>query len=197
MGKPKKLLEIGQQFGEWTVIGPNVSIKGNMSALCRCSCGAEMYMQGTRLRGGHSTSCRECAISTHGMTHSPTFATWASMRLRCNPKNADYYRDYAGRGIKICPEWADFSRFLADMGERPGGMTIDRIDVNGDYCKENCRWATAKDQAENRRNTIWVEYKGQKYTIPQLSRLLGINHHTIRNRIRKGTQLDAPVTKNQ
>lgn len=85
--------------------------------------------------------------------------------------------------------------FLADMGERPLGLTLDRIDVNGGYTKENCRWATPKEQATNRRNTIWAEYEGEKYSALELSRHLGLNYHTVIKRIKKGVAPDAPVKK--
>lgn len=108
------------------------------------------------------------------------------MRARCNnPNNGDYH-NYGGIGITVDPRWEKFENFQKDMGERPKGMTIDRIDNNGPYSPDNCRWATAKTQARNRRGSIYIEYMGEKITLVDLSKITGIPYPTVWHRHKKG-----------
>jgi hypothetical protein len=122
---------------------------------------------------------------THGMRHTKLYKKWASMKNRCTNANEPSYKYYGGRGIKLCPEWYDFENFYRDMGESPAGQEIDRIDVDGDYTKSNCRWATRKVQANNRRNNHPVEYKGVSKNICEWASLLGIGYTTIIHRLNK------------
>lgn len=193
MGKQRQYLEVGAKFGSWEVIGESFAERANMRCLCRCSCGTEMVVLVCSLRHGVSTSCRMCAISKHGKTRTPTHTSWCCMNMRCKNPNYPGYSYYGGRGIGICDEWSDFNSFVADMGERPAGASLERVDVNGNYNKGNCKWASAKEQANNRRNTARVEYNGATYTVLELAQILKINHYTIRNRIKSGAQLDAPI----
>lgn len=148
----------GQKFGRLTVTGKSarLSLAGALWE-CSCDCGGVTVANSLKLRTGKTQSCgcyRKEILdqTTHGLSNkSRTYRTWKEMRNRCNNPNADNWKWYGGRGIKIYPQWDDYLVFLADMGERPKGKTLDRKDGDLDYSPENCRWATAKEQAVNNR----------------------------------------------
>jgi hypothetical protein len=118
-----------------------------------------------------------------GVIQTPTYKTWAGMIQRCTNKNRKNYKYYGGRGINVCDKWLTFEGFYDDMNDRPEGMTIDRIDNNGNYCKENCKWSTNTDQHNNTRSNINITYNGKTQTITQWSNELGININTLRYRL--------------
>lgn len=135
---------------------------------------------------------------SHGHTgakfRSRTYSTWESMLDRCrNPKNP-HYMDYGGRGITVTPEWCVFINFLRDMGERPPDTSIDRIDNSLGYCKDNCRWATRKEQTVNRRNTFKVMYGGVLTPLSVLADSCGLSINILRGRIEKGWSIEDAVS---
>lgn len=156
----------GQTFGRLLVIRYSHTRKTpsgqhKLQWLCRCRCGQEIVTASQNLKSGETRSCGclklEMAtkrVRTHGMTHTPTHQSWRGMRERCFSPGHRNYDIYGGRGIAICERWLEFENFLADMGERPKGKTLDRIDVNGDYEPGNCRWATAAEQRANQRRKV-------------------------------------------
>ena len=134
----------------------------------------------------------------HGHCHrgkwSRSYWSWVAMRGRCNDPSHVGYKRYGGRGIKVCPEWDSFSQFLQDMGERPQGKSLDRIDVNGPYCRKNCRWATAKEQANNTSRNRFLTYNGQTKTVTQWADSLGIKGGTLEGRLKNGWSTEKALT---
>lgn len=121
---------------------------------------------------------------THGMSGTPAHYTWVGMRYRCTDPESSRWEDYGGRGIKVCSRWLEsFENFFEDMGERPAGKTLDRIDGDGDYAPANCRWATKEEQANNKSNTRWLEYEGIRLPVQLWAAQLGIRARTLLQRI--------------
>ena len=160
-----------------------------------CDCGKEKIISIKSVRTGNTQSCG-CLSSerlaernkTHGLSKSNSleYRSWKDMRMRCRNHNDTDWDNYGGRGIAICERWEDFSAFLADMGPRPRGYTLDRIDSNGNYEPSNCRWATAKTQANNKRSNVYIVIGGEKRTAQEWSDHYGLNRETVLWRLKQG-----------
>jgi hypothetical protein len=168
--------------------------------LCKflCYCGKEFISRLGDVKRNKVESCGcynkkriKETHTTHGHTvgigASPEYVTWSSIIRRCERKDIPEYKHYGGRGISICKEWRDsFEQFYKDMGNRPGPeYSIDRIDVNGNYEPCNCRWATTKEQARNKRNNIIIEYKGEKKPLIEWAEIKGIKYNVLRDRLQR------------
>lgn len=178
---PKRLDLTGMTFGNLTVLsksGP--TSRGEILWNCGCSCGARTKIRAGHLVRGNSKSCgceQLKAVTFHGMTGTPIFRSWESMKSRClNPNDPSYDR-YGGRGIKVCKSWtSSFESFYADMGSRPKGKSLDRVDNSRNYTPKNCKWSTPKEQAANRRSTRFLTYKGKSHALAVLAEKFGISN---------------------
>lgn len=159
---------VGNKYGRLTVVSRAENRGSKAAWLCACQCGGYSTTTTTSLNSGKSRSCgclqreeQSARITKSNTRHghnragagnqSPTWHSWSSMKKRCNLNSHVSYPSYGGRGISVCSRWSSFENFLEDMGERPPGKTLDRIDVNGNYEPGNCRWATASEQQRNKR----------------------------------------------
>lgn len=186
-----------KKFGKLTVLGPDSKPR---YLLCLCECGTKKSVRNDHLKAGKIISCgceRDRLASerasnlhkanlTHGKSGSAMYSTWCGMRGRCNNPSNPAYAYYGGRGITVCERWGLFENFLADMGEPKSAQTIERIDNNGPYTKENCRWATRAEQQSNRRVNRLIEHNGVTKTAMEWSKILGIPSQTIYGRIDLG-----------
>jgi hypothetical protein len=200
-------IKIGQRFGRLVVLS---RLNGDHGArfMCQCDCGTKKPAKGHVLLRGLIVSCgcfrTEFLASgksrTHGKSKTLTYRTWAKMRERCVDPKCPAYPRYGGAGIQLDPSWLKFENFLADMGERPTPKhSIDRYpDQKGNYCKSNCRWATAKEQANNCRTNVRLEWNGVTKTVAEWSEELGMSYDAIQQRIHilgwsAGRALTTPV----
>lgn len=158
--------------------------------LCHCDCGNEIVVCGKNLRSGHTKSCGclRRAVSRdshtkHGMENTRLYSIWESMKQRCTNPNTAHYKNYGGRGICVCDAWLYSFPLFAEWALSNGyddTLTLDRIDVNGNYEPENCAWATWDEQCYNKRNTLYVTISGVDYTLKQLSDKTGIDRDRLR-----------------
>lgn len=142
---------VGRTIGKWFIEGLADKKVNKRLLVCRCECGKTSIKLASILKLGKSLSCHLCNVTKHGYESSRTYTSWRSMKRRCTSKKNDNYENYGGRGIVFCDRWSKFENFLEDMGERPEGLEIDRINNDGNYEPGNCRWVNKSQNASNRR----------------------------------------------
>lgn len=198
----------GRRFDRYLVTGDSpVIVKSKRKWECRCDCGRVRIVLAYDLLRGASNSCgcksREIASirmkkinTTHGMTFTSEFNTWCNVIQRCNNPNDTAYRRYGGRGIRVCDRWSgSFENFYADMGPKPSPEhSIDRINNDGNYDPENCRWATRKEQLSNKGNNRMIEFDGRKQTITEWGREFGLSMELISYRLGRGWSICRALT---
>lgn len=177
-----------EKFGMLTAIMPvGRDVSGNIQWLCKCECGNKLPVLRGNLCKGNSKSCgcdRMRGATKHGLAHTPEYKPWTTMKYRCdNPNNSSYHK-YGARGIKVCKRWRDFAFFMKDMGSKPTSEhSIERIDNEGDYTPENCRWALPYEQARNTRQNRWITYNGKTLCLTDWSKKFGIKYQTLSHRL--------------
>lgn len=177
----------GHRYGALTVL-TSFQHNGKTHWNCRCDCGNEISVVARKLTNMTTCGCNIPGVNVkHDLSFDPLYRIWAGMKTRCYRKSNPAYHSYGGRGIKICDRWLEFLNFYNDMHPTyVEGLSIDRIDVNGDYSPENCRWATQKEQANNQRKNIRIELNGKNQTVAQWCDELGIPRHRVYSRLKLG-----------
>lgn len=192
---PKLIDLTGKKLGRWKVLYrcANKMMPYGRSFhvwMCECECGVRREVAGPNLRKGISKSCgclhKEIVVAgntTHGGSYSVEFGVWLGIMQRTNNPNSERFMDYGGRGIKVSERWHKFENFIADMGKRPRGTTIERKDNDKGYNSSNCIWASRKNQNNNKRNNRLLTFKDETKTISQWAEQFGLKYMTLRARV--------------
>ena len=196
MGTIKNM--VGERYSNLTVLEYSQIKNNNSHWICRCEiCGNKTEVSRPNLRSGNTKDCGcmkskkiSNATTTHGYSRSPTWVSWSKLRQRIITKKNKTYAS-----IDYDKRWEDFEVFLQDMGERPEGCSIDRIDNTKGYYKENCRWATQREQCRNKSNNVILTYNGLTMCATDWSEYLGINTDTIRRRLKRGLSIESVLKK--
>lgn len=186
----------GKSFGRLTVIENDRMEKGVRKALCLCDCGEETDVNVSDIRSGNTKSCgclyretRKTVHASHGMRRTRLYSTWTNMKTRCYNPDVPGFKNYGGRGITVCEEWkSDFVNFY-NWAVKTGyndELTIERVDVNGNYEPENCMWIGAEEQSKNRRVNIYIELNGKTETLREWCNKLGLPYKIVHQRMKRG-----------
>lgn len=202
----------GQVFGRLTAIRRGPDKLKAVTWECRCGCGESKHVRAGDLVSGRTKSCgcllRETSATNgrnnagkkkdrhgHARLGTSTYGIWQGMKSRCQNPGAGEYVNYGGRGIKVCERWQVFENFLADMGERPPGMHIDRIDNDGDYEPGNCRWVTPKENQRHTRKSRMISAFGETRCLAEWAEMYGVKSLTIHKRLRCGWDAERAITQ--
>ena len=202
----KKAIDLtGARFGRLVVEKRDFAVRKAAYWVCRCDCGNSTTVQACHLRSGATQSCgcfnKEQAagrLRTHGFCRSRIYNEWRSMKARCLNPHKKCYADYGGRGIMVCQEWQDSFEAFRDWAIANGyqdNLTIDRIDVNGNYEPSNCRWVTNREQQNNKRNNHLLSFNGKEQTIAEWAEETGLDWMVIYDRIRNGWTVERTLTE--
>lgn len=214
----KKILEQGDRFGDIIVLNKSYIHGKNRKYECMCIlCGTIDYFFGNNLKKGNTSRCKSCAGkilsqkilsgeipapggnktgAINGMSTTPQYNAYKTMVNRCYNPNHIQYKDYGGRGIKVCDRWRySYLNFYEDMGPRPDGMSLDRIDVDGDYCPENCKWSSTKEQGRNRRDTIYLTYKNETKPMAEWAEILGVKYGYLAKRRKSNKDMEKVISE--
>lgn len=181
----------GLKYNSWTILRRSSEWRPKKRLwVCQCSCGTVATRFAATIRNGSSKSCGKCR---YAYSYEPEYHRWRAMIQRCtHPANPAYPR-YGGRGIKVCERWMNFENFVSDMGPKPSGTELDRIDNDGPYSPQNCRWATRRTNSNNRRNNRYITINGVTRTLAEWSIQTGIGHRTIATRLDRGDSPESAI----
>ena len=205
-GRPSKSTaeeRVGQVFGKLKVIHYENATKVHVE----CECGKWKVVHWSSLQNGLTRSCGclrdeklRSRTKKHGMSQTPVHNVWTAMKQRCTNPSSPNWKNYGGRGIKVCKRWMKFENFLKDMGEPPEGMSIDRVNNDGDYEPSNCRWSTRKQQNNNTRSNQRITFQGRTQTLTQWAEEYGLGRQQLYWRIKRGwtieKALQTPISEN-
>lgn len=184
-------ISIGQRFGRLLILSEVRKSPGHAHFTCQCDCGRITMGRDDHIRHGRKRSCgclneelKKARVKHGGVLGNPQeYRVWCGLRSRCLNSSNPAFSRYGGRGIKVCERWNDFANFLADMGPRPPGKSLDRINNDGDYEPRNCRWATAKEQSRNRRSNVVLEFRGERMIVSEWAERIGCTNEALFHRI--------------
>jgi hypothetical protein len=194
-----KLTFINEDFHQKEITG----FQSYRMVVMECFCKRRFITRLSAVRYGKVNSCG-CTrkngllkrITRHNMSNSSEYSSWESMKSRCLNSNNMFYCNYGGRGIKVCERWMDFKNFYEDMKNKPNSnYSLDRINVDGNYEPDNCRWVTKDIQDRNKRNSVYLFYNNKKYILSDLAKKFNLNQQTLKSRLNKGMSLEKALTK--
>ena len=192
-----------KRFGRWIVVEKtNKRSSESIVWLCKCDCGNIKKIRSSSLTHGETLSCGclrkelfKNRTTRHGMYNTSTYRAWCGMKSRCNNQKNKRYYDYGGRGISVCERWNNFENFYKDMGIKPKGKSLDRIDNNKGYEPSNCKWSIPIEQLNNTRRNSYITYRGNTKTVAEWARYLGVEYGAIHTRVIRGWAAEKIIEK--